>query len=170
MAKAGIIYDAALQPLIGHGGWAPGMYAYTIFRNAIQWAFQSASLPIVKNSPWPYPYDAAVTFRHDMEAIPTNIISVKSSAQFEFTNGASGDYYFCSGALRLDMPTDRNTVITALQSAMTNYGATICPHNGGLTNVNPIYKQAQSPFLSQGLVPVEPNVTQLLTEGLADGL
>src|SRR5262249_50961320 len=24
------IYDAAMQPLIGHGGWAPGMYAYLI--------------------------------------------------------------------------------------------------------------------------------------------
>ena len=163
--KGWIIYDAALQPLIGHGGWAPGMYAYTIFRNAIQWAFQSASLPIVKNSPWPYPYDAAVTFRHDMEAIPTNIISVKSSAQFEFTNGANGDYYFCSGALRLDMPTDSNTVITALQTAISSYGATVCPHNGGLTNINPIYKQSQSPFLGQGLVPVEPNLSQLLSEG-----
>ena len=32
--KGWFIYDAALQPLIGHGGWAPAMYAYTIFRNA----------------------------------------------------------------------------------------------------------------------------------------
>lgn len=75
--KGYFIYDAALQPLIGHGGWAPGMYAYSIFRNAIQWAFQSAGLPIVKCSPWPYQYNAAVMFRHDMEAIPTNIISIE---------------------------------------------------------------------------------------------
>ena len=47
--KGYFIYDAALQPLIGHGGWAPGMYAYSIFRNAIQWAFQSAGLPVVKS-------------------------------------------------------------------------------------------------------------------------
>ena len=163
--KGWFIYDAALQPLIGHGGWAPGMYAYTIFRNAIQWAFQSASLPIVKNSPWPYPYDAAVMFRHDMEAIPSEIISINGSALFEYTNGASGDYYFCTGTLRLDMPTDSNAVIAALQSAITNYGATVGPHNGGLTNVNPIYAQSQSPFFSQGLVLVEPNLTQLLSNG-----
>jgi len=159
--KGWFIYDAALQPLIGHSGWSPGMYAYSIFRNAIQWAFQSASRPIVKLSPWPYPYDAAVMFRHDMEAIPSNLISINGSAQFEHTNGASGDYYFCTGTLRLDMPTDSNAVITAMQSAISNYGATIYPHNGGLTNVNPYYSQT----LGQGLVPVEPNISQLLGEG-----
>ena len=82
--KGYFIYDAAMQPLLGHGGWAPGMYAYSIFRNAIEWAFQNAGLPVVKDSPWPYPYDAAVIFRHDMEAIPVNITGIKGSAQFEF--------------------------------------------------------------------------------------
>ena len=156
--KGYFIYDAAMQPLIGHGGWAPGMYAYGIFRKAIQWAFESAVRPVVKVSPWPYPYDAAVIFRHDMEAIPSDIISIEGSARFEHTNGASGDYYFCTGTLREDMPdpTFSNTV-ASLQRAVTNYGATVSAHNGGLTNINPVY--------SPQLVPIEPNLSQLLSEG-----
>ena len=40
---------------------------------------------------------------------------INGSALFEYTNGASGDYYFCTGALRQDMPTDFITrSITAL--------------------------------------------------------
>ena len=65
--KGYFIYHAAFQPLIGHGGFAPGMYAYLIFRRAIEWAFESANLPIPKLSPWPYPYDAAFMVRHDLE-------------------------------------------------------------------------------------------------------
>ena len=49
--KGNFIYHAAMQPLVGHGGLAPGMYAYGIFRNAIEWAFESARLPIAKLSP-----------------------------------------------------------------------------------------------------------------------
>src|SRR6185295_12443618 len=45
------IYDAAMQPLIGHGGWAPGMYSYMIVRKAIEWAFDSSRMPIPKLSP-----------------------------------------------------------------------------------------------------------------------
>src|SRR5208282_3081547 len=107
----------------------PGMYAYSIFRNAIEWAFQSANLPIPKLSPWPYPYDAAVIFRHDFEAIPAAISSLEGSARFEHTNGASGDYFFCTGALREDMlsPTNTNTIAN-LQSAVSLYGATMGPH------------------------------------------
>ena len=63
--KGYFIYDASMQPLLGHGGWAPGMYAYSIFKNAIEWAFQSAGLPVVRRSPWPYDYNAAVIFRHE---------------------------------------------------------------------------------------------------------
>jgi hypothetical protein len=51
------IYDGAMQPLIGHGGYAPGMYAYLILRNAIEWAFDSARMPVPRLSPWPYPYN-----------------------------------------------------------------------------------------------------------------
>ena len=156
--KGYFIYDASMQPLIGHGGWAPGIYAYSIFRKAIEWAFQSANLPVVKNSPWPYPYDAAVIFRHDMEAIPVNITGIESSAQFEHANGASGDYYFCTGTLRLDMPNPTYTnTIASLKRAITNYGATISPHNGGLTNINPVYIPT--------LVPIEPNLTYLISNG-----
>ncbi len=135
--KGYFIYDAAMQPLIGHGPYAPGMYAYGIFRNAIQWAFASAGRPIPKVSPWPYAYDAAVVFRHDGEAIPAMISNFGASAQFEHANGASGDYYFCTGALREDMASISNAVLASLQQAMTAYGATICSHNGGLTNIYP---------------------------------
>jgi hypothetical protein len=159
--KGYFIYDAALQPLLGHGGWAPGMYAYSIFRNAIQWAFQTAGLPVVKSSPWPYPYNAAVMFRHDMEAIPTNIISIEKSAQYEHANGASGDYYFCTGTLRLDMPNPTLTnTIASLQRAISNDGATINSHNGGFTNINPYYRSIGDP-----LVIIEANLSQLLSEG-----
>ncbi len=159
--KGYFIYDAALQPLLGHGGWAPGMYAYSILRNAIQWAFQSAGLPVVRCSPWPYPYNAAVMFRHDMEAIPTNIISIEKSAQYEHANGASGDYYFCTGTLRLDMPNPTLTnTIASLQRAINNDGATINSHNGGFTNINPYYSSIGYP-----LVVIEANLSQLLSEG-----
>ena len=31
--KGCFIYIAAMEPVIGHGGWAPGMYSYCIIRN-----------------------------------------------------------------------------------------------------------------------------------------
>ena len=129
------IYDAAMQPLLGHGGWAPGMYSYGIIRNAIQLAFQSLNAPVVKLSPWPYQYDAAVMFRHDMEATPSLIESIEVSAQYESAHGVRGDYFFCTGELRQDMSNAAATV-TSLQAAVSNYGATISSHNGGLTNPN----------------------------------
>ncbi|MDB6109652.1 MAG: hypothetical protein JWR69_1402, partial [Pedosphaera sp.] len=138
--KGFFIYDAAMQPLIAHGGWAPGMYAYGILRNAIEWAFQSAQLPLPKLSPWPYPYDAAVIFRHDMEATPSLITSIEGSAQFEASAGAKGDYFFCTGELRENMPNPAAT-IASLQRAVSNYSATVGPHNGGWTNIN-IYNPA----------------------------
>ena len=44
-----------------------------------------------------------------------------------------GRLYFCTGTLRDEMP-DKSTVIASLQRAVTNYGATIGSHNGGLKN------------------------------------
>ena len=133
--KGYFIYDAAMQPLLGHGGWAPGMYAYGIYRNAIQWAFQSQQLAVPRLSAWPYPYDAAVMFRHDMEAIPSLINSIEVSAQYEFNRGAAGDYYFCTGELREDM-TNVPATVASLQRAVSNYNASVSSHNGGLTNIN----------------------------------
>jgi hypothetical protein len=127
------IYCAAMQPLLGHGGWAPGMYAYGIFRNAIQTAFATARLPLPRLSPWPYPYDAALNVRHDFEDYRDMITNIESSARYEYTNGAKGDYYFCTGTLRVEM-TNSAAVIASLRRAVTNYGATIAPHNGGLAN------------------------------------
>ena len=133
--KGYFIYVAAMQPLLGHGGWAPGMYTYGIFRNAIQWAFGSATMPVAKVSPWPFAYDAAIIFRHDMEAVPDYINAIENSAHFEYTNGASGDYFFCTGELRENMPNPAVTV-ASLQRAVANYSATIGPHNGGFVNPN----------------------------------
>jgi len=130
-----IIYIAAMEPFLGHGGNAPGMYAYGILRNAIQGAFAAANLPIPKLSPWPYAYDAALGVRHDLENLQDQISSIEASAQFEHTNGAKGDYYFCTGTLRVEM-TNSAAVIGTLRSAVTNYGATIGPHDGNLTNIN----------------------------------
>jgi hypothetical protein len=134
--KGWFIYEAAMEPLIAHGGWAPGMYAYGIFRNAIQWAFQNSGMPIPKLSPWPYQYNAAVMFRHDMEGASNLIVSISPSAQFEFANGARGDYFFCTGELREDMG-DPAPFVAALQQDVQLYGAMISSHNGGLTNCNP---------------------------------
>ncbi|SPE48882.1 conserved hypothetical protein [Verrucomicrobia bacterium] len=130
-----IIYEAAMQPLLAHGGNAPGMYAYGIFRNAIQVAFASADLPVPKLSPWPYPFDAALEVRHDYENFQNELAALPISAQFELTNGAKGDYFFCTGTLRVEM-TNSPSAIAGLRQAVTSYGATIGPHNGGYPNVN----------------------------------
>ena len=136
--KGYFIYDAAFQPLIGHGGFAPGMYAYVIIRRAIEWAFEAQNMPVPKISPWPYPYDAAWMVRHDLENFTNEIAQIEASALVEFTNGAKGDYFFCTGTLRDDAsPTyDTNAIIAGMRRAVTNYGSTICPHNGGLKNPN----------------------------------
>jgi hypothetical protein len=134
--KGHFIYQANMEPLIGHGGWAPGMYAYVIFRKAIEWAFESARLPLPRLSAWPFPYDAAFISRHDLENYQTEIANVEASAQIEFTNGVRGDYFFCTGTLREEMSPTYNTnlVVASLRRAATNYHATIGPHNGGLRN------------------------------------
>jgi hypothetical protein len=134
--KGCFIYYAPLQPLIGHGGWAPTMHAYLIFRRAIEWAFENARLPVPRLSPWPYPYDAAFMVRHDLENEQALIANIEASAQFEYTNGARGDYYFCTGTLREQMSAsyDTNAVVSSLRRAISSYGATIGPHNGGLKN------------------------------------
>jgi hypothetical protein len=130
------IYYAPMQPLLGDSGYSPGMYAYGIFRAAIQWAFDSAKLPVVRLSPWPYPYDAAFVARHDLEDFQSEIASILPFAQFEQSLGARGDYYFCTGTLRVEMAAsyNTNTVIAAMRLAISNYNATIGPHNGGLRN------------------------------------
>ncbi|HWH70944.1 MAG TPA: hypothetical protein VNT26_16260, partial [Candidatus Sulfotelmatobacter sp.] len=136
--KGYFIYYAAFQPLIGHGGFAPSMYAYVIFRKAIEWAFESAMLPLPRLSPWPYAYDAAFMVRHDLENYPDSVANIEASAQYENARGAKGDYYFCTGTLREDMVGIYNTaaVIESLRRAVANYDAVIGPHNGGLRNPN----------------------------------
>ncbi|HXC99831.1 MAG TPA: hypothetical protein VN048_10855, partial [Verrucomicrobiae bacterium] len=104
--KGYFIYIAAMQPVVGHSGWAPGMYAYMTFRKAIEWAFESANLSVAKLSPWPYQYDSAFMVRHDLEDYADEISNINYSAQFEAANGARGDYYFCTGTFRVEMPTN----------------------------------------------------------------
>jgi hypothetical protein len=133
--KGWFVYHAAMQPLIGHGGYNSGMYSYAFFRKTIEWAFSSARLPIPKLSPWPYSYDAAALFRHDMESFTNFISAIEGSAQYENSVGARGDYYFCTGAMRdYYNATDRAAAIASLQRAISLYGATIGSHNGGLSN------------------------------------
>ena len=137
--KGYFIYCAAMEPLLGHSGWDPGMYSYEMFRKAIEWAFANSKMPIPKISPWPYPYDAAFMVRHDLEDYSDEIAHVLDSAQFEKSMGVLGDYYFCTGQLREDMgPLGYNTnqIIANLVTAATSYGATISTHNGGLKNPN----------------------------------
>jgi hypothetical protein len=130
------IYYGAMQPLVGHGGFSPGMYTYMIFRHAIEWAFESWHQPIPRLSPWPYQQDAAMMSRHDLENFQNEIAGVEASAQIEFTNGVKGEYYFCTGTLRENMfPTyNTNAVVAGLQRAMSNYNAVVSTHNGGLRN------------------------------------
>jgi Bacterial Ig domain len=134
--KGHFIYEASMEPIIGHGGWASSMYAYVIFRKAIEWAFENARMPLPRLSAWPYPYDAAFMARHDLENYQSEIASVEASAQIEFTNGVKGDYFFCTGTLREEMFTsyDTNLIVASLRRAVSNYQATIGPHNGGLRN------------------------------------
>ncbi len=127
------IYHGVFQPFISNGSADPGMYAYLIYRRAIEWAFESFKLPLVKVSPWPYEHDAALVVRHDFENDQTNIRGIEASAQYEKSLGFKGDYYFCTGALRDDM-SGNPAVIAGLRNAVTSYGATIGSHNGGLKN------------------------------------
>jgi hypothetical protein len=133
--KGQFIYDAAMQPLIGHGSYAPGMYSYGIFRKAIESAFDAAKTPVPKLSPWPYAYDAAMIVRHDLEDYQNEIAGVMASAQYEFSQGVKADYYFCTGTLREEM-NNNPTVIAGLSNAVVLYQATIGSHNGGLPNPN----------------------------------
>jgi hypothetical protein len=133
------IYNAALQPLIGHSGFAPGMYAYLFMRRAIEWAFEKAKTPIPKLSPWRYQHDSAFIVRHDLENFPGEIHDLKLSAKYEHDRGVKGDYYFCTGTLKHDVPDlypsyNQSQMITDIQYAIQNYGATVGPHNGGLQN------------------------------------
>jgi len=139
--KGTLIYHADLQPLIGFGGADAGMYAYGIYRNAIEWAFEAANLPIVKLSPWQYPYDAAFIIRHDFEN--TSGEAIEGSAKAEFQAGAKGDYYFCTGVLR-DQYKNSPNIVASLRRAVSLYGATIGPHNGGLKNPNNPYLKTTS--------------------------
>ena len=136
------IYDAELQPLLGDTGYSSSTFAYTIYRHAVEWAFESAGMPIVKVSPWQYPYDAAAIVRHDLEASRYPGATILNSAQYEQGLGMKGDYYFTTGTLRIS-PTnpdtrmsdaDKKADIDKLRLAVSTYGATVGSHNGGLPN------------------------------------
>ena len=136
------IYYSPFQPLIGHDGYNPSLYAYLIFRNAIEWAFQSSALPIIRLSPWQYQYDAAMIIRHDFEQDPGKIQSIGASAHYESWLGVRGDYYFCTGMLRpgtgdlaFTNP-QRSSIVSSLRQAVQFDRATIGSHNGGLPTPN----------------------------------
>ncbi|MBE7554331.1 MAG: hypothetical protein HS126_25025 [Anaerolineales bacterium] len=138
------IYYGIMQPLIGVGGNDAGMYSYLILRRAIEWAFESANLPIVKLSPWRYGHDSAFIVRHDFENDPVSIQAIEAIAQSEQAKGVKGEYYFCTGVVRLGSAdhqlseVQKQATIESLRRAVSLYGATIGSHNGGLANpVNP---------------------------------
>ncbi len=131
--KGTFIYHADREPLLGFGGADAGMYAYGIYRNAIQWAFEAANLPMIRLSPWRYQYNSAFILRHDFEN--TSGAAIEGSAKAEAAVGAKGDYYFCTGVLRDQLNNDP-TIVASLRRAVSLYGATIGPHNGGLKNPN----------------------------------
>jgi hypothetical protein len=132
--KGNFIYHGPSQPLLGYGGNDPGMYAYLIYRHAVEWAFEAANLPIIKLSPWQYDYNAAFIVRHDFDNDQSKILFIGASASFENSLGAKGDYYFCTGTLRSEMTgTFQSGAIAGLQSAVT-IGATIGSYNGGFQN------------------------------------
>jgi len=119
--RQGIFYllfiDAA-----AHWTWGPGHRPPTpIVFSAMpsNGHFNRTTCRLSKSAPWPYPYQAAVMFRHDLEAIPSLIDSVESSAEVEYLNGAKGEYYFCTGALREDYsPSAQVAEIASLQRAI----------------------------------------------------
>jgi len=123
------IYHSELVPLVGYGIFSPGMYEYTFFRKAIEWAFETWSLPVIKVSPWPYQYDSAFVIRHDCDSGPGYVLG---SAQREKQLGVTGQYYVMTGQV-LDDPNNAS-YITQLQQAQDLYGAEIGPHNGGLNS------------------------------------
>ncbi len=132
-----LVYHGAMQPLVGHTIYDPSLYAYLIYRQAIEWAFEAYNLPLIRVSPWRYGYNAAFIVRHDFENKADLIRSIESSAAYEKGYGVRGDYYFCTGTLRDEM-WDESSVVASLRRAVINYGATIGSHNGGLKNpVNP---------------------------------
>jgi hypothetical protein len=136
--KGMMIYYASLQPLIGFNGYDPSTYSYLFFRRAIEWAFEASALPIIKLSPWQYPYDAAILFRHDFEQDPQLISTIEASARLEKSLGARGDYYFCTGLLQTGTGdhtltnSQKRAMVKSLQTAVADDGATIGSHNGGL--------------------------------------
>ena len=135
------LYHAAFQPLIGHGGQDSGMYAYTIYRNAIEQAFEDAAAPVVKLSPWRYEDDAAFVVRHDLENDPGRILFVESSAQAEHALGIKGEYYLSTGVVRPSedtqmSPATREAAVIRMRRAVELYGAIIGSHNGGLPHPN----------------------------------
>ena len=131
--QGNFIYYSPINPLIGYGAFDASMYSYLIFRNAIEWAFESAGLPTISLSPWRYQYDAAFVVRHDFENYQDRIRAIEASAAFEKSHGAKGDYFFCTGTLRDEMA-DKDAVVLTIRNAVSTYGATIGSHNGGLKN------------------------------------
>ena len=61
------IYHAEMAPLAGYGGFAPDTSEYVFFREAIESAFRSARLPLVRLAAWRYQYTAALQTRWDCD-------------------------------------------------------------------------------------------------------
>ena len=109
------------------------MYAYLIFRRAIEWAFESAQRPVVRLSPWPYQYDAAFMVRHDLEnSAGRNCQRQRVGPVRKRATGSKGTTISVPGRSLTSITLA--TFLPACSTAVDHYGATIGPHNGGLPN------------------------------------
>jgi len=133
------VYFGSFSPILGHGSFHSDMYSYMVIRNAIEWAFEAAELPILKRSTWQYDYDAAYLVRHDYESVPSYIQDgILFSAQEELALGQAagveikGDYFFTTGSMN-DGILNSSVAIANMRTAVTSpLGATVASHNGGL--------------------------------------
>ena len=112
------------------------MYSYMIFRERHGMGFRSLAHPGGQVSPWPYQYDAAFMVRHDLENYTNLVANIGLPPGLEFTNGCKKATTTSAPGPSARMLWIKSTIIAGLRSAMTNYGATIGPHNGGLKNPN----------------------------------
>ncbi len=115
------IYQAEASPLAGWGEGNVILLEYTFFRKAIEWAFQTRGLPLVRVSAWPYPNQAAFALRHDDINVPSQSLITQ-----EQSRNVHGQYFVLTG---WGIP-DPSVMPAALAWA-TSHGAIIGSHSEG---------------------------------------
>lgn len=93
------IYHAEMAPLAGWGGYTPDTSEYLFVRRAIEWAFETAGVPVVRLGAWRYPYRAALQTRWDMDWYPGDL---RNLVDIERARGVRGQYFFVSDLAAVD--------------------------------------------------------------------